>query len=147
MSIRDFIFSTGTAGSRATDAGVTVLRVGAGLLLAFVHGINKVPPSEGFIGRVGGMGFPAPELFAWLAAAAEFGGGLLVAVGLLTRPAALLWFVHFLIVVFLAHAGDSIADRELPMLFAISALAVLLIGPGRYSLDATIAGRAPADRP
>jgi len=72
---------------------------------------GKVPPQEGFVGRVGGMGFPAPLLFAWLAAFAEFAGGILIAIGLLTRPISLLVFLHFVVVVFVAHAGDSLVDR------------------------------------
>jgi putative oxidoreductase len=35
------------------------------------------------------MGLPAPELFSWLAGLTEFGGGLLLTLGSLTRPTAL----------------------------------------------------------
>jgi uncharacterized membrane protein YphA (DoxX/SURF4 family) len=91
------------------------LRVYSGLALA--HGWGKLPPSDGFVGRVGGMGLPAPSLFAWLAAVAEFGGELLIALGLRTRPASLLVVAHFIIVVLLAHAGDPFSDRELPLFF------------------------------
>jgi putative oxidoreductase len=87
------------------------------------------------------MGFPAPLVFAWLAALAETVGALLIALGLLTRPAAALAFIHFVVVVFVAHSGDAIADRELAILFGVIALAFALMGPGRYSVDALIAGR------
>jgi putative oxidoreductase len=125
-----------------TDAGLLVLRLFAGLALAFLHGVGKVPPRPRFVDRVAGMGFPAPELFAWLAAFAEFGGGLLLAVGLLTRPAALLLVGHFTVVVLLAHAGDPIQNRELPLFFGVTALALLLTGPGRYSVDGMIDRRS-----
>jgi putative oxidoreductase len=146
--MKDWLFDGRTYGRPAADAGLAAFRVVAFLLLAFLHGLGKVPPQEGFVGMVGGLGFPAPVLFAWLAAIAEFGGGILIAIGLLTRPAALLVFGHFIFVVLIAHAGDGIGDRELPIIFGTAAFMYLLTGPGRYSVDALISGRAttPGDR-
>jgi putative oxidoreductase len=140
MRIGDLLVG-GEVNSRATDVGLLILRVFAGLALALAHGWRKVPPSAGFVGMIGGLGFPAPELFAWLAAAAEFGGGLLIALGLLTRPASLLVVGHFTLVVLVAHAGDPFGDRELPLFFLVTALLFLLAGPGRYSVDAALRGR------
>lgn len=144
MRFRSWILGSGTAGKAESDAGLAVLRVVAMLLLVMLHGLGKVPPQNEFIGWIGGMGFPAPVVFAWLAAFAEVGAALLIAVGLFTRPAALYVFVHFLVVVLVAHGGDPLGDRELPILFGTIALAVALTGPGRYSLDAVIRGRRPA---
>jgi putative oxidoreductase len=144
MRVQDLVFGP-RRDSPEIDAGLLILRVVAGLAIALLHGLGKVPPSPGFVGMIGGMGFPAPELFAWLAAIAEFGGGLLLAAGLLTRPAALLLFFHFAVVVLFVHAGESLGDRELPMMFWAIALQFLLTGPGRYSLDALI-GRDRAGR-
>ena len=138
MTLRDNLFGRPTAGSSAADVGLLVLRVAAGLAIALLHGIGKVPPAEGFVGMVGGMGFPSPVLFAWLAGLAEFLGGLLLAVGLLTRPTALVLVIHFAVVVLVAHAGDAIGDRELPLIFWAAAFQFLLTGPGRFSLDAMI---------
>lgn len=126
---------------KLTDIGLLILRVFSGLALALAHGWGKIPPSPGFVGMIGGMGMPAPELFAWLAAIAEFGGGLLLAAGLLTRPASLLVVGHFVLVVLLAHAGDPFGDRELPLFFLATGLLFLLSGAGRYSVDAALRGR------
>jgi putative oxidoreductase len=141
MRIKDLLFGGVECDGRSADVGLLLLRVIAGLALALAHGLGKVPPSPGFVGRVGAMGLPAPELFAWLAGMAEFGGGLLLVVGLFTRPAALLIVVHFLFVVFLAHAGDPFGPRELATLFGAIALLYVFHGAGRLSLDAIIRER------
>lgn len=138
--MRDLLFGTNLH-PRSTDVGLLIFRVYAGLTLALSHGIGKVPPSEGFIERVGGMGMPAPELVAWVAAFAELGGGILLAMGLLTRPVGLVVAVHFAIVVLVAHAGDPFGRRELPIFFLMSALLLAFSGAGRYSVDALIRGR------
>lgn len=88
------------------------------------------------------MGFPLPELFASLAALAEFGGGIFLALGLLTRPAAFLVLGQMAVVTLLAHAGDPFGDRETPILYGAIALLFVGIGAGRYSLDALIHRRA-----
>jgi putative oxidoreductase len=137
MRLRSWMFGSGNPGS-AADAGLAVLRVVAGLLLVALHGLGKVPPQEGYVGWIGSLGFPAPLAFAWMAAFAEVVGGVLLAIGLLTRPAALLLVIHFVVVVLVAHAGDALGDRELGILFGTVALLFMLAGPGRFSLDAVI---------
>ena len=124
-----------------TDAGLLVLRVFAGLALALGHGLGKLPPSPGFIEGVGQMGFPLPALFAWAAAIAEFVGGLLLAAGLLTRPASLLIFFTMATAAFIRHAPDPFSGKEKALLFLFVALLFLLAGAGRYSLDALLSRR------
>jgi putative oxidoreductase len=121
--------------------GLLLLRVVAGLALALAHGIGKVPPSQRFVDRVGNMGFPAPEIFAWLAAAAEVGAALLVAVGLLTRPVGAILAGYMLLIAFIAHAGDPFGAREKAVLFATISATLALTGGGRYSLDALVRKR------
>lgn len=142
MQQRSVLFGTpSTLDTSAAHAGVALFRVFVGLALAFGHGMGKIPPSEGFVGMLGGLGVPAPEISAWLSGIAEFVGGLLLAAGLLTRPAALLIAINMAVAVLMAHAGDAFGDRELPLMFLMAALMYLLAGPGRYSVDAALAGR------
>lgn len=129
------------SGSRLGDLGLAILRVFAGAALAFNHGINKLPPSETFVAGVAEMGFPAAEAFAWGAGASEFGGGLLLALGLLTRPAALAVASTMSVAGFVRHADDAFGDKELALLFLCVAVAMALAGPGRYSVDRWLRGR------
>jgi putative oxidoreductase len=136
---RKLLFGTATAGP-AADIGLLLLRIFAGLALAFAHGINKIPPSDRFVLMIDGFGFPAPAFFGWMSGLAEFGGGILLALGLLTRPASALIVLNFAVAVLFAHAGDPFSGRELPLLFFFIALMYVLTGPGRYSIDALIRG-------
>lgn len=79
-------------------------------LLLFKHGIGprrgKIRPSDGFTQGIADMGFPAPQSFAWAAGLLEFGGDILLALGLMTRPASLLIGVTMLVVAFIRHVAD-----------------------------------------
>jgi putative oxidoreductase len=135
MTVAEMLLSR-APNARVTDYGLLVVRAFTGLSLAFAHGWGKVPPQAGFISMVENMGMPA--LFAWLAALAEFGGGLLLAAGLLTRPTSLVLVLHFAVVAFVAHAGDPFGRRELALFFLFVAALFLCAGGGRYSVDALL---------
>lgn len=117
------------------DLALTVLRVFIGLTMAFSHGLGKIPPDEMLIGGVSALGFPAPELFAWLAGLAEFAGGVLLALGLLTRPAAAFVMITMLVAAFGAHAADPFAKKEMALLYLFTSLFFVLHGAGRWSMD------------
>ena len=78
--------------------------------------------------------FPAPELVATLASTAEITLPILLAFGLLTRYAAL-GLLGMTAVIQLTYP-DGWANFHLP--WAVMAIAILAIGPGRVSLDALI---------
>lgn len=125
----------------ARDVGLLLLRLFAGVSLALAHGVNKLPPSERFVGGVVEMGFPAAPAFAWAAGTAETFGGLLLAIGLLTRPAAFFIVVTMAVAAFLRQAGDPFGERELALLYGAVGVQFLFTGPGRLSLDAVIRKR------
>src|SRR5581483_12155522 len=82
---------------RFTPYMLSILRIMAGLLF-FEHGLSKL---FGFPPHGHTFAYPDIEFFA---GCVEFGGGALVAVGLFTRPAALIMSGEMAIGYFLDHA-------------------------------------------
>jgi len=131
------------------DLGFSILRVAIGLMMAFGHGLGKVPPAEGFVKAVGSLGFPLPEAFAWAAGLSELVGGLLIAAGLFTRPASLFLAVTMSVAAFLRHGADPLFSREGPskelaLVYLAAAIAFLLAGSGRFGIDALLRRRLAA---
>lgn len=137
--IKSFLTSK-PVGPGIYDFGLLIWRVFFGLTLALGHGLGKLPPSEQFVGWLGTLGFPLPGLFAWFAAIAEFGGGILVALGLATRLGATLVILIMLGAVTMAHGGQSFGEKEHALLFLVGAIPFLLGGPGRFSVDHVLRG-------
>ena len=123
-----------------SDFALLLLRIIAGLGLAS-HGYNTVVDGgveaiEGFAGFLGSLDFPAPLAFAWIAKTTELVGGVCVAVGLLTRPAALLCAATMFIAMLTAHLGDPFEKWELALLYFAAMAVIAMSGSGRYSVDA-----------
>ena len=124
-----------------TDSALLLLRIGFGLSMAFAHGVGKIPPSEGFTGYVGSLGFPQPSFFAWAAGLAEFVGGIFIALGLLTRVSGFFLLQTMLVAVFVAHGDDPYKKMEMGLLYAMVALALTATGAGRFSVDRFLSER------
>ena len=121
------------------NVGLLILRVFLGAAL-LTHGWGKMfGDLGGFIDGVAQMGFPAPTLLGFLAAFAESIGAILLAVGLLTRPAAFLIAATMAGAALKVHAGQGFAAQEMAWLYFVPALFFLLKGAGKWSLDALVA--------
>lgn len=126
---------------RALDLGLLVLRLGFGLTLAFSHGFGKVSALGKFVDGVAARGMPAPWVLGPAAALSEFAGGILLAIGLFTRPSALFVLVTMLVAAFHIHAADPFSKKELAIMYALASAAILIAGPGRFSVDAAWLGK------
>lgn len=139
--MRGVLFGGVRSSSVLFEVGLTPLRLFAGLALCLGHGLAKFPPSAQFVTRVESFGFPMPALFAWAATGAEIVGGVLLAIGLLTRPASFVILCTMTTAVVFQHATDPFAGKEKALLFGFIALAFLCLGAGRWSVDARVARR------
>ena len=125
--------------------GLLVLRIGFGLSMALLHGWGKISGGPERWERVGGamsnLGIDFfPTFFGFMAGFSEFFGSLLLLLGLFFRPAtALLAFTmlvaavrHLSLPAGAENAGISGAAHALE--FLVVYLALLITGPGRYSV-------------
>ena len=138
---RELLFGGAKIESEHANIGLAILRVISGLSIAFGHGIGKIPPSAGLVAGTAQLGFPLPELLAWAAAFGEFGGGLLLALGLLTRPGTFLMGFTMMVAAFGVHAADPFGIKEMALLYLAIAVMFLLVGSGKYGVDACIRSR------
>lgn len=137
--MKKLLFSITPEKTFPQEVTLTFLRMFAGFSLAFAHGQGKLPPSDGFIEGVAGLGFPMPLVFAWAAALAESVGGFLMAIGLATRFAALSATFTMIVAAFGAHAADPFGRKEMALLYMFIGLVFVIRGSGRISVDRFLA--------
>lgn len=123
---------------RTGSLGLLVLRLGMGGLLFFGHGLPKLVR---FGERLSSFADPiglGPQASFLLVLFAEVVCAWLVMLGLFTRLAAIPILIFTLVAAFVQHAADPWARQEVALLFGVPALALVLTGPGRWSLDARL---------
>lgn len=122
------------------DLGKLVLRLTLGILI-LLHGINKLRFGIGGLeGLVESHGLPA--FLAYGVYVGEVIGPLAVLLGFYARVGALLIAVNMVVAITLAH-GSQLADfaksggwaLELQGFFLFTAIAVSLIGPGKFAIN------------
>lgn len=123
----------------AADLGKLILRVALGVLM-LLHGIAKISSGVApILGLLANSGLP-PAL-GYLVYVGEVLAPLLLIVGFWTRPAALIVAINMVVAVVLAHSGQLLElERsggwalELQGMYFFTAIAVALLGAGRFSL-------------
>lgn len=131
---------------RAAPWGEVIIRAAAGLILV-PHGAGKL---FGWFGGNGltatgqafaGMGFEPGLFWAFVVGALEFFGGVMLAIGLLTRPVAAAITI-FMVVAFFVHLPNGFywtdGGVEVPLLWGLVALGFVLRGGGPISVDSRL---------
>ena len=122
------------------DTGLLILRITLGILILF-HGMDKIVHGIGpVMGLVTGAGLPA--FLAYGVYLGEVLGPVLLVPGFHARIGAGLIAINMVIAILLAHAGDLLSlsphggwRLELQGMYLLTALALVCLGPGRFSLD------------
>ena len=122
------------------DTGKLVLRLTLGVLI-LLHGIAKLTHGiDPIQGMVAGMGMPA--FFAYGVFAGEVLGPLLLIIGFYARIGAALIAINMLFAIALAHTSEltSLSQTggwalELQGMFLFTAIALMLMGPGRFGVN------------
>lgn len=115
-----------------------ILRFLTGVMFA-CHGAQKM------FGAFGGMpaGMPIPWYIDWIAGPLELFGGILIAIGLLTRPVAFLCSGLMAVAYFKGHAFGTgsfvfwpkVNQGEIAVLYCWIFLYIAAAGPGRWAVD------------
>ena len=120
--------------------GLLLLRMAIGVMMIH-HGQEKLADPQQFANTyVASLHLPFPLFFAYAAGFSELIGSWLVILGLLT-PVGALALTGTMTVAAYQHiltAGLNIYVLELVILYLGGSLALLLVGPGRFSFDAGI---------
>ncbi len=130
------ILAMGTVYDALHEVAFTVLRVAAGVALA-IHGYPKIMDPMKLVGMVESLGFGPGPLWAVLLAMTEFFGGILLALGLLTRPAALASTVVLLVTVYFHWLvkAQGYSGSEKSILWAAMTFLIFVRGAGAHSID------------
>lgn len=122
------------------DLGKLVLRLSLGLLV-LLHGVAKITGGIGFITQVV-QGAGLPGFFAYGVYIGEVVAPVLVILGLHARIGAAVIALNMLVAIFLVHTAELFALNqtggwalELQGMFLFGAIAIALLGPGRFSVN------------
>jgi putative oxidoreductase len=140
-------FDLGTLLISPWHASLALLLGRVAIGLCFVtHGLGKLGivgtgNMQGFVEFLKSLGVPMPEVQARMAMMSEIGGGSLLALGLLTRPACLLLIFTMIVAGRLGHKGagylitNNPPGAEYTINLAVICAVLGLLGPGMISLD------------
>jgi putative oxidoreductase len=129
------------------DAGLLIARMVVGLVMA-AHGAQKAfgwfggYGLNGTAGFMESLGFRPGRFFAATAAGTEIAGGVLLALGLFGPLGPALIVSVMIVAIATVHWTHGLFAQnngfELPLVYAVTAGAIALIGNGAYSVDALL---------
>lgn len=128
---------TGPAGETLKNTGLLVLRIWFGLSMLVLHGWGKLVNHAELAQTFPDLFGFGPAVSAYLAIMAEVFCAALVVVGFATRLALIPLIITMGVAFFIAHGGALTGENsgELAFMYLGGYIALLLAGPGRFSVD------------
>ena len=115
--------------------GMLFLRVAASLEIALVHGFKKLGVGVKEAEQIPNP-LHLPDAFNnAFAISANIAFPFFVLAGLFTRLATLPTLAVTLTGYFVVHWNDSLLERDMPFMYSLLFLTILILGPGKYSVD------------
>lgn len=120
---------------RVFNITMLLFRLAISLELIVVHGLKKLGVG-GADPEVVPNPLHLPEFFnQGFAITANLVFPLFAIIGLFTRLAVVPIICVTLIGYLMVHAHDSLLVRDVPFMYCVSSLLILVLGPGKYSID------------
>lgn len=134
-------FSSGTTVSNV-DLASLIMRVVSGSFMIYGHGWGKFQKffSDQAIEFMDPFGISATATLG-LVVFAEVICSALVVLGLMTRIAIIPLMITMAYAGFVVHGADEFRSKELAFFYLVTYFVILLIGPGKHSLDRMIRKR------
>ena len=147
--MKKFLFDCGTRDAVASS-GLLFLRLAIGLMMLFGHGIPKWQNYGAIVGNwktvpgIWPLSYLTEPMSFMSVIAVEVFAAALLALGLLTRPAAFALGFAMVVAAFQHHGNDPFfskggAAKELAVLYLVPCFVLIITGAGKWSCDANFA--------
>lgn len=145
--IKRFLFDCGTRDGLAS-AGLLVMRLGFGLMMAIGHGWSKLKNFDGMkddwmVPSLWPLTYLTPPMSLVATIFAELGCAALIVLGLATRPAAFVLGFAMVVAAFQALAGSPFflpapGAREPAIMYLLVSGVLVITGAGKWSVDCQV---------
>ncbi len=134
-----------TIATKYTDTqlgiGLLFLRVFGAFALLRTHGLPKLLDIEGTMAHIPDPLGLGPVFSTYYAIFANVFCAILIILGLFTRWAAFAIILITLSGLFIVHIADPAKVQDTPLIYSIVFITLVILGSGKYSLDAVLAER------
>ena len=146
--LKSCLFGSCDPNGTCAQIGYAAFRIFIGAAMALGHGLGKIKEPSNATGMVENLGMPAPFLLGWCLILSEFVGGILIAIGLLTRPAAyalaitmgIAWYLHYSGA--LGEDKSGFGAQEKALLYFFACVVIASFGSGKFGVDRCLSAKS-----